>query len=102
MCVSSTVGLRPKLGNGENMTHGEDLLVIGEAPHETSNDVSNPEYCVDQHRLVVLPTHPVALAGDGGEDAGVVVRPAVVAGLEGTSLHQADYITPKEHLVRVT
>ena len=66
---------------------GKNLLVIGEAPHETSNDVSNPEYCVDQHRLVVVLAHPVALAGDGGEDAGVVVRPAVVAGLEWTSLY---------------
>ena len=38
-----------------------NLQVIGEAPEEAPNSVTNPEHCVDQHWLVVLLTHPVIL-----------------------------------------
>lgn len=47
------------------MTHGEEgkggLLVIGETPDEATDDVPDPENCLDQHRLVVFFTHPVVL-----------------------------------------
>ena len=35
--------------------------VIGESPEKASDGVSDPEDGVDQHRLVVLLTHPVVL-----------------------------------------
>ena len=38
-----------------------NLQVIGEAPEEAPNSVTNPEHSVDQHWLVVLLTHPVIL-----------------------------------------
>ena len=37
------------------------LLVRGEPPEEAAEDVADPEEGVDQHRLVVLLTHPVLL-----------------------------------------
>ena len=40
---------------------GGGLLVIGETPDEATDDVANPENCLDQHRLVVLFAHPVVL-----------------------------------------
>ena len=38
-----------------------NLQVIGEAPEEAPNSVTNPEHGVYQHWLVVLLTHPVIL-----------------------------------------
>ena len=38
-----------------------NILVCGEAPQEAAQDISDPEEGVDQHRLVVLVTHPVVL-----------------------------------------
>ena len=76
---------------------------------------------MDQHRLVVLLTHPVVLkkdgmtkrlkmivvpgahlAGDGVEDIAMVKVPALVAQLVGTALHQADHVVPDNHQLRAS
>jgi hypothetical protein len=79
------------------------LLVIGEAPDEAANYVSDPEDGVNQHWLVIFLAHPVVLrikneeqllrkrsthlAGNGAEHTAVVVGPSIFAGFVGAILH---------------
>ena len=100
--VIRTVGFRPKLKRkwySSELSEGNNLLVISEAPNEASYNVAYPEDCLDDHGLVVVFTDPVILTGDCLKDAAMVILPAVVTSFGGAARHKADNIAPREEIL---